>query len=188
MSCICQHVCEVARGDFDAEFPNRDKASDGCCASAQHTAQNPNSGHEAGIALDVDAGLDPTNPGRMQEIANSIAAAMLAGLLPQVDYIIYNRRIFNPEIAPFWRPYHGSNSHETHMHVEFLWAYRNSELHLLISTEGTFTVEQFKVLDAKLDKLLEITAKRGALARLNARVKAVLKRETARTERNAGHR
>lgn len=185
MSCACQHVCETGRDDFDRAFPDRHKESDGCCASAQHTAQNPTSGHEAGIALDVDADLEPGNPARMQEVANSIAAAMLAGLLPQIDYIIFNRRIFNPEIAPFWRPYHGSNSHVTHIHIEFYWSFRNSELHVLISTEGTFTVDQFKVLDGKLDKLIEITAKRGALARLNARVKSVLKGETRRTERNA---
>ena len=40
-------------------------------------------------------------------------------------------------------------------------------------------------IEAKLDKLIRISAKRGALRRLTARVRSLQRRETSMTEDNA---
>lgn len=186
MACVCQPLMENVKGAFNARFPNRDKATDGCCASAQHTQQNPTSGHEAGIALDVDADLrgDLT----MHEVTRRLAAMMLVGEAGWCDYLIYNGQIFNPEIATFWRPYHGSNPHTSHVHIEGYWSWRGHQTPLNIFNLEELVGEQADRIEAKVDKLIEITAKRGVLARVNARLKSVLSRETARTEANAAGR
>lgn len=36
-----------------------------------------------------------------------------------VDYVIYHRRIWNPEISPNWRTYNGASPHIDHVHVSF---------------------------------------------------------------------
>lgn len=104
-------------------YPDRRTSSDGTVASAQHHAQNPHSDHEAnkdGYVLAVDFTHDPQHG-----FDSYVWADYMAGLAPgaskpdtRIQYIISNRRIWNADISPEkWRPYHGDNPHDMHVHI-----------------------------------------------------------------------
>lgn len=109
MTCICAPSLDLLRTEFDVAHPDRSTLSDGCCASPAHSAQNPTSDHETGNARDFTA--DRLHGMISEDWANQIRND------PRVKYIIRDRQIYNPSIAPFWRPYTGSNPHDKHGHV-----------------------------------------------------------------------
>lgn len=75
---------------------------------AAHQARQ--SDHNTGDALDVTY-----DPERGPDL-DALAAALLRD--PRVHYVIWNRRIANPEIeGGAWRAYNGTNPHTKHLHV-----------------------------------------------------------------------
>lgn len=121
MACSPAPAATALLADASARWPNRRRGSDGICASAQHSIQNPTSSHETGDAVDLTH--DPANGvdcGRLsREIIND----------PRVSYVIFNRQIWSRS-NPTWRPYptnpnRRANPHTTHMHVDLVKALRN---------------------------------------------------------------
>lgn len=120
MTCTCAPSLVAMRHEASRRWPGRSTSSDGCCASAAHTAVNPASDHETGDAFDLSH--DP---------AHGVDTWMLAGWLRQrcaeghetrAAYIISNGRIATAwakdGAAPWaWRHYTGTNAHAHHMHV-----------------------------------------------------------------------
>lgn len=112
--------------------PHRDKASDGCCASASHSKANPTSDHEPariGVAKgfcrakDIDEDL---------LIPNYSMGQMIGDLQtdPRSKYLIYERRIWfaatSSSHTKGWHPYNGINPHDKHCHVSIWdWAVRD---------------------------------------------------------------
>jgi hypothetical protein len=128
------------RSEINAAHPARDKSSDGWIGDASHAARasdhNPdwNSG---GVvrALDVDKdGID--------------TAALLATAIrdPRVEYVIWQRRIYqrNRNFVP--QAYNGTNPHDKHMHISLqhtkaaeaatAWGYRSGGAPTPVSTAG----------------------------------------------------
>lgn len=122
--CIPAETCKRARSELTSIAPGRSIASDGICASPQHTGQNPNSDHERGEAVDLTH--DP---------AHGVSGGELADLLvrrrdPRVKYIIWSYAMISSYAvsgypAWTWRPYHGTNPHTKHVHISILRQYRN---------------------------------------------------------------
>lgn len=114
MSCTPAPTCKAALAQASARWPGRRTSSDGVCASAKHSSQNPTSDHETGNAFDLshdpDHGVDTYD----------LAERMRRNPDPRVKYVISNGRIWNPSISTNWRPYTGSNRHDHHMHVSIV--------------------------------------------------------------------
>lgn len=119
-ACTCAPVCVRIATSADRQWPGRSHQSDGCCASAQHHAQNPGSDHEADasgyahaedITHDLEHGLDTW------EEADRLRLACQAGAETRVKYLISNRRICSKIADWAWRHYSGANDHKHHMHV-----------------------------------------------------------------------
>lgn len=109
----------------DARAPGRSDASDGICASAQHTAQNPGSDHEPHVVIDGTAyatakDLTDDKAGGMD--ADAWADWLVETRHPAVKYVIRNREMASSYPARgypawTWRPYTGPNPHVSHTHV-----------------------------------------------------------------------
>lgn len=102
------------RSQLDASWPSRSRRLDGIPASPEHRAQSQRehraSDHDDSNALDVtyDAVHGPD--------LDALATALLRDA--RSHYVIWNRRIANPEKdAGVWRPYTGSNPHTDHLHL-----------------------------------------------------------------------
>ena len=119
MGCSPAPACTQALTEATSLWPNRSKASDGICASAQHHKNNPNSDHDLGNAFDLTH--DP---------AHGVNCPALVSLLisrrdQRVKYIIHNRLIYNRTTGFVPKPYLPKpgmvyNPHTTHMHVSIL--------------------------------------------------------------------
>lgn len=94
-----------------ALYPNRSKASDGTLGDYAHSQRpsdhNPDS---RGIVHASDLTHDPVHG--CDNHKNSVTHLDD----PRLSYRIWNSRIYNPSIAPYWRAYTGSNPHKAHMH------------------------------------------------------------------------
>lgn len=107
------------RDQVNATWPNRSKDSDGTIGNAEHAARS--SDHNPWVK-DGDMGI-VTAEDFTHDPAHGFDSYAFAEMLRQVrdhriKYVISNRRIWNSEVAPFqWRPYHGSNPHDHHVHI-----------------------------------------------------------------------
>lgn len=100
------------RREINTRWPTRDKSTDGTIGDTAHSSRasdhNPNSRGSVN-AIDVDKdGIDPMG---------------LVGLAirdPRVNYVIYNRQIWQRRYGFKPRPYSGLNSHKEHVHVSII--------------------------------------------------------------------
>lgn len=108
---------EKLRAQLNAAAPSRSKASDGSIGDAAHASRA--SDHNAWIRdgkLGVVSAIDITHDPKNGVNGGEIAAAVLKD--PRTKYVIWNRRIANPDISSgAWRPYTGSNPHDKHVHI-----------------------------------------------------------------------
>lgn len=141
----CAPALVAYKNEWNGLFPQRDKASDGCCAGAAHSLQNPTSDHEPnkfGICrafdLDEDIGQSPsglilplTPPGKPLWW---LWLAIAAKPDKRIKYVIYERGIMwpnskltaDPARPETWgsaasrtnpRQYAGKNAHDHHLHL-----------------------------------------------------------------------
>ena len=100
------------RREINTRWPNRDKSTDGTIGDTAHSSRasdhNPNSRGSVN-AIDVDKdGIDPTG------------LVALAIKDPRVNYVIYNRQIWQRRHGFKPRPYSGINAHRQHVHVSII--------------------------------------------------------------------
>ena len=96
-----------------AIWPKRSTASDGLLPSPAHQAQNPNSDHNSGLAVDLTH--DPKNGVDCVAIFQKLKADS------RVEYLIHNHKIWSRQReAEGDRPYTGINPHEHHLHISIL--------------------------------------------------------------------
>ena len=104
----------------DQRWPKRNKASDGTIGDAAHASRNSDHNpwiKEANSRLGVVSAIDITHdPGNGPD-CNVLAAALIRNGDKRIKYIIWSRRIWNPDISPYWRPYNGANTHTKHLHL-----------------------------------------------------------------------
>lgn len=115
---------KIFQAQLDQKFPKRAKP-DGTIGDAAHSARasdhNPDEDRDVcaiDITHDPDDGLS----------CHVLAEALRKSKDPRIKYIIWNRKIANPDISDFaWRPYNGANPHTLHMHLSVKQDGKNSE-------------------------------------------------------------
>lgn len=114
---------ETLRAAINANYPDRDKRSDGWIADARHVSAGT-SDHIAdqnGIcrALDIDRDLHGIpKPDEMPYLADQIRLAAKAGD-KRISYVIFAGKIASSKKRWAWRIYTGINKHDHHCHVSF---------------------------------------------------------------------
>ena len=112
------------REQFDDEFCDRDRASDGWLGDKKHQSR-PTSDHnpdETGMvrAIDVDRDVSGSaKPDLMPDIADQIRLYAKADKSKRIAYIIFNHKIASPRMGWRWRKYSGINPHTKHLHISF---------------------------------------------------------------------
>ena len=87
--------------------PSRKKASDGLLPSKAHLAQNPNSDHNTGYAVDLTH--DPANRIDCFNIYEELKADK------RVKYLIFHGKIWSAKNGE--SQYEGINQHNSHLHI-----------------------------------------------------------------------
>lgn len=113
------HSLETLRTQVNLQWPGRSKKDDGSIGDEAHASRS--SDHNPwvkdgsmGVVTAIDITHDPAGG------FNSYAFAEMLRLNrdPRIKYVISNRRIVSSETSPWeWRPYHGSNPHDHHVHI-----------------------------------------------------------------------
>lgn len=109
------------REQINARFPARSKVSDGWIGNQAHAARHSDHNPDAsGCVCAMDLTHDPASG--MDSYA--LAEALREAADHRIAYIISNGRIANPKIEHFgWRPYHGANKHDHHVHISVIRQY-----------------------------------------------------------------
>lgn len=120
MASLCASLVAL-RGDVDAAFPGRDRASDGWVADANHPATSDHQPDADGVvhAVDIDENLS-AEFGSLSLLGEHLRAKKD----PRMLYAIYEGRILRsypkPELnllAWEWGTYTGTDPHAGHMHI-----------------------------------------------------------------------
>ena len=113
------------RDQVNKRWPKRDRRSDGVWGNKDHQARisdhNPDS---RGLvhALDIDADLDPKDPGAAQRLANQIVAYAASGLpgSNRLKYVIFDNKLASGTYANSMWTWRGSGyGHWDHIHISF---------------------------------------------------------------------
>lgn len=125
MSCTPAPACVAVRKQATKLWPDRSQASDGICASQQHSTANPNSDHEPHVVVNGVAyatAVDLTDDKARGCDADAWAEYLRLARDKRVKYVICNQRMFSSYPvrgipAWTWRTYTGSNPHDKHTHL-----------------------------------------------------------------------
>lgn len=117
----------VLRGQIDALWPDRSKASDGTIGDAAHQASvsdhNPDDdvngdGRGEGPAVaDIVRALDITHDPAHGCDIDRLSDALAAARDQRVSYVIANRMITGPNYGWAWAAYSGDDPHTGHLHL-----------------------------------------------------------------------
>jgi hypothetical protein len=124
MKIILCKAGQQMRLQFDDQFCDRDRASDGWVGDKKHQSR-PTSDHnpdETGMvrAIDVDRDVSGSaKPDLMPDIADQIRLYAKADKSKRIAYIIFNHKIASPRMGWRWRKYSGINPHTKHLHISF---------------------------------------------------------------------
>jgi hypothetical protein len=113
------------RNQVNKRWPKRDKRSDGWIGDKAHAGrQSDHNPDSRGLvhALDIDADLDPKDPGTAQRLANQIVAYAASGIpgANRIKYVVFNDQIASGTYANSMWKWRGSGyGHMHHIHVSF---------------------------------------------------------------------
>ena len=113
------------RNQINKRWPKRDKRSDGWIGDKAHAGRQSDHNPDArGLvhALDIDADLDPKDPGAAQRLANQIVAYAASGIpgANRIKYVVFRNAISSGTYAnSMWTWRKGNYGHEHHIHVSF---------------------------------------------------------------------
>ena len=113
------------RNQVNKRWVRRDKRSDGWLGDAAHKARVSDHNEDSrGLvhALDIDADLDPKDPGAAQRLANQIIAYAASGIpgANRIKYVVFNDQIASGTYANSMWKWRGSGyGHMHHIHVSF---------------------------------------------------------------------
>jgi hypothetical protein len=116
-------AAETLRDQVNANYPDRDKTSDGWVADARHLARGKSDhipDNENWVcAIDIDRDLHgKPKPDVMADLADQLRIAARDGD-NRIKYIIFDGRIASKILNFKWRAYKGANAHRHHCHVSF---------------------------------------------------------------------
>ena len=109
------------REQFDDNFGDRDRTSDGWIGDTRHAARksdhNPDEqGWVRAIDIDRDLSGKP-KPDIMPDMADQLRK--LAKTDKRISYIIFAGQIASSKSLWRWKPYTGINKHDHHCHISF---------------------------------------------------------------------
>ena len=109
------------REQFDDNFSDRDRTSDGWIGDSRHSARksdhNPD-GQGWVRAIDIDRDLSgKAKPDLMPDVADQLR--ILAKRDKRISYIIFAGKIASSKSLWRWRTYTGINNHDHHCHISF---------------------------------------------------------------------
>ena len=113
------------RNQVNRRWPKRDRRSDGILGDKAHAGRQSDHNPDArGLvhALDIDADLDPKDPGAAQRLANQLVAYAASGIpgANRILYVVFNDRISSGTYANSMWKWRGSGyGHMHHIHVSF---------------------------------------------------------------------
>jgi len=113
------------RNQINKRWPKRDKRSDGWIGDKAHVSrQSDHNPDPRGLvhALDIDADLDPKDPGAAQRLANQIVAYAASGIpgANRIKYVVFNDQIASGTYPTSMWKWRGSGyGHMHHIHVSF---------------------------------------------------------------------
>ena len=113
------------RNQVNKRWVRRDKRSDGWLGDAAHKARVSDHNEDSrGLvhALDIDADLDPKDPGAAQRLANQIVAYAASGIpgANRIKYVVFNDQIASGTYPTSMWKWRGSGyGHMHHIHVSF---------------------------------------------------------------------
>jgi len=113
------------RNQVNKRWPKRDKRSDGWIGDKAHAGRQSDHNPDArGLvhALDIDADLDPKDPGAAQRLANQIVAYAASGIpgANRIKNVVFNDQIASGTYANSMWKWRGSGyGHYDHIHVSF---------------------------------------------------------------------
>jgi hypothetical protein len=113
------------RNQVNKRWPKRDKRSDGWIGDKAHAGRQSDHNPDArGLvhALDIDADLDPKDPGAAQRLANQIVAYAASGIpgANRIKYVVFNDQIASGTYPTSMWKWRGSGyGHMHHIHVSF---------------------------------------------------------------------
>lgn len=109
----------ILRAQVNSKFPNRAKGWDGTIGDEAHASRTSDHNpwvHDGtvGVVTAMDITHDPAHGCDSYKLAEQLRLSRD----PRLKYIISNGHICSSETSPWlWRPYHGQNKHDHHMHV-----------------------------------------------------------------------
>lgn len=108
----------ILREEINRAAPARSKISDGTKGDAAHAGRasrhNPN---DAGVVCAMDITNDPAHGMDVHALAERLIGLARTGRTnPDFEYVVSNSRIASRTSGWAWRPYHGINPHEHHVH------------------------------------------------------------------------
>ena len=113
------------RNQVNKRWVRRDKRSDGWLGDSAHKARVSDHNEDSrGLvhALDIDADLDPKDPGAAQRLANQIVAYAASGIpgANRIKYVVFNDQIASGTYPTSMWKWRGSGyGHMHHIHVSF---------------------------------------------------------------------
>lgn len=114
MACRCAPALVVLRNEINSRWPNRDKASDGCCGDAAHAARkSDHNANASGYAHAHDFDEDLFSDAGDRPLWDTLRPILLAD--SRTKYVIYEARIMYPDGTN--KPYTGINAHTHHLHL-----------------------------------------------------------------------
>lgn len=118
MSWRVAHSLEKLRSQVNERWPTRSKENDGTIGDAGHSARESDHNPDRdGVVCAMDITHDPKSGCD----SYALAEVFRASRDPRIKYIISNRKICSSQVDPWqWRPYHGPNPHDHHVHVSVI--------------------------------------------------------------------
>jgi hypothetical protein len=113
---------EVLKKQINDAYPNRSKSSDGTIGDAAHATTSSDHNpwvrdSDIGVVTAIDLTHDPKKGLDSYKLAEILRVAHD----PRIKYVISNGQIFSSQVSPWkWRPYHGSNLHNHHVHISVM--------------------------------------------------------------------
>ncbi len=109
------------REQFDDNFSDRDRTSDGWIGDSRHSARKSdhNPDEQGWVrAIDIDRDLSgKAKPDLMPDVADQLR--ILAKRDKRISYIIFAGKIASSKSLWRWRTYKGINKHDHHCHISF---------------------------------------------------------------------
>ena len=117
---LCKAAIQL-REQFDDNFSDRDRTSDGWIGDSRHSARksdhNPD-GEGWVRAIDIDRDLSgKAKPDIMPYVADQLR--ILAKSDKRIAYLIFDGKIASGKNYYRWKNYLGSNPHRHHLHISF---------------------------------------------------------------------